>query len=54
MIPSLDDHYGYRLESEQIITHILMYLKRDFPGYYGDKDDEALDEDFAIKTRVTR
>lgn len=50
VIPSPDGHDGFLLEFEQINTHILGYLKREFPGYYEYKDDdEAIDEDFAIK-----
>ena len=49
VIPSPDGHDGFLLEFEQINTHILGYLKREFPGYYDSKDDETIDEDFAIK-----
>jgi homoserine O-acetyltransferase len=49
VIPSPDGHDGFLLEFEQINTHILRYLKREFPGYYDNKDDETIDEDFAIK-----
>ena len=51
VIPSPDGHDGFLLEFEQINTHILRYLKREFPGYYDYyyKDDEGIDEDFAIK-----
>lgn len=38
---------------EQINTHILGYLRRESPGNYDNKDDEATDEDFTIvKTSV--
>ena len=49
VIPSPDGHDGFLLEFEQINTHILGYLKREFPGYYDSKDDETIDKDFAIK-----
>ena len=49
VIPSPDGHDGFLLEFEQINTHILGYLKREFPGYYENKGDEAIDEDFTIK-----
>ena len=49
VIPSPDGHDGFLLEFEQINTHILGYLKRGFPGYYDNKDDGTIDEDFAIK-----
>ena len=50
MIPSPDNHHdGFLLEVERINTHTLGYLKREFPWYYENKDDEAIDEDFAIK-----
>ncbi|KAF8168544.1 homoserine O-acetyltransferase [Crassisporium funariophilum] len=48
VIPSPDGHDGFLLEFEQINTHILKYLKREFPEYY-DKEDELVEEDFAIK-----
>ena len=48
VIHSPDGHDGFLLEFEQINTHILGYLKREFPGYY-DYEVEAIDEDFAIK-----
>jgi len=48
VIPSPDGHDGFLLEFEQINTHILHYLKREFPEYY-DKDVEAIEEDFTIK-----
>ena len=49
VIPSPDGHDGFLLEFEQINTHILGYLKREFPEYYENTDDEAIDEGFAIK-----
>ena len=52
MIQSPDNpshHDGFLLEVERINTHTLGYPKREFPWYYENKDDEAIDEDFAIK-----
>lgn len=49
VIPSPDGHDGFLLEFEQINTHILHYLKREFSEYYDGKDVEAIEEDFAIK-----
>ncbi|KDR70066.1 hypothetical protein GALMADRAFT_76718 [Galerina marginata CBS 339.88] len=48
VIPSPDGHDGFLLEFEQINTHILKYLKREFPEYY-DKEDEVVEEGFDIK-----
>ncbi|KAF9475352.1 homoserine O-acetyltransferase [Pholiota conissans] len=48
VIPSPDGHDGFLLEFEQINTHILRYLKREFPDYY-DQEVEEVDEGFAIK-----
>lgn len=48
VIPSPDGHDGFLLEFEQINTHILRYLKREFPEYY-EQEDERVEEDFAIK-----
>ena len=48
VIHSPDGHDGFLLEFEQINTHILHYLKREFPEYY-DKDVEVTEEDFTIK-----
>ena len=36
VIKSQDGHDGFLLEFEQINTHILRFLKREFPGYYRD------------------
>ena len=50
VIHSPDGHDGFLLEFEQINTHLLGYLKREFSGYYSDdKDEEAIEEDFSIK-----
>jgi len=48
VIHSPDGHDGFLLEFEQINTHILRYLKREFPHYY-ETDVEPVDEDFSIK-----
>ena len=47
-IHSPDGHDGFLLEFEQINTHILKYLKREFPHYY-EVEVEPVDEDFSIK-----
>jgi homoserine O-acetyltransferase len=51
MIQSPDGHDGFLLEFEQINAHILRFLKREFPVYYGPatEADEGIDDDFAIK-----
>ncbi|KAF8880904.1 Alpha/Beta hydrolase protein [Gymnopilus junonius] len=48
VIPSPDGHDGFLLEFEQINTHILRYLKREFSEYY-EREDEQVEDDFAIK-----
>ena len=48
VIPSPDGHDGFLLEFEQINTHILKYLKREFQEYY-EKDDEPVEEGFEVK-----
>lgn len=48
VIHSPDGHDGFLLEFEQINTHILRYLKREFPHYY-ETDVEPVDKDFSIK-----
>jgi homoserine O-acetyltransferase len=48
VIHSADGHDGFLLEFEQINTHILRYLKSEFPHYY-ETDVEPVNEDFSIK-----
>lgn len=48
IIPSPDGHDGFLLEFERINTHVLQYLKREFPQYYT-KDIEPVEEDFSVK-----
>jgi len=50
VIPSPDGHDGFLLEFEQINTHILRYLNREFPEYC-DKEgvQEQVEEGFKIK-----
>lgn len=48
VIQSPDGHDGFLLEFEQINTHILRYLRREFPQYYK-TSDEPVEEDFLIK-----
>lgn len=49
VIPSPDGHDGFLLEFEQINTHILKYLKREFPEYYDKNIEEVVEEGFEIK-----
>jgi homoserine O-acetyltransferase len=49
VIPSPDGHDGFLLEFEQINTHILRFLKREFPHYYVEAEVEPVDEGFLIK-----
>lgn len=49
VIQSLDGHDGFLLEFEQINTHILRFLKREFPGYYRDGSNNAPTESFEIR-----
>ena len=49
VIPSPDGHDGFLLEFEQINTHFLGFLKREFPEYYDDNDNGPIEEDFSIK-----
>jgi len=49
VIQSQDGHDGFLLEFEQINTHILRFLKREFPGYYRDGSDGARTEGFEIR-----
>ncbi|KAF9561530.1 homoserine O-acetyltransferase [Agrocybe pediades] len=49
VIPSPDGHDGFLLEFERINTHILAYLKREFPEYYADGEVEEVEDDFAVK-----
>jgi homoserine O-acetyltransferase len=53
VIQSQDGHDGFLLEFEQIDTHILRFLRREFPEYYRDGSDDAPIETFGIqKTSV--
>ncbi|KAI9451541.1 Alpha/Beta hydrolase protein [Russula earlei] len=50
VIQSPDGHDGFLLEFEQINTHILRFLKKEFPEYYRDgSDDHAPVESFEIR-----
>lgn len=49
VIQSPDGHDGFLLEFEQINTHILKFLKREFPALYEKEVEEAVDTDFGIK-----
>jgi homoserine O-acetyltransferase/O-succinyltransferase len=49
VIQSQDGHDGFLLEFEQINTHILRFLKREFPGYYRDRSNNAPTESFEIR-----
>ncbi|KAG1746914.1 Alpha/Beta hydrolase protein [Suillus lakei] len=49
VIPSPDGHDGFLVEFEQINTHILRFLRREFPELY-ERDEEDIPEgDFAVK-----
>ncbi|KAI0259321.1 homoserine O-acetyltransferase [Gloeopeniophorella convolvens] len=53
VIQSPDGHDGFLLEFEQINTHILRFLKREFPEYYSGDTDDGPAEGFEIqKTSV--
>ncbi|KAF8261827.1 homoserine O-acetyltransferase [Lactarius quietus] len=52
VIQSQDGHDGFLLEFEQINTHILRFLKREFPGYYRDGSGDAPDSFQIQKTSV--
>ncbi|KAH9018341.1 homoserine O-acetyltransferase [Lactarius hengduanensis] len=53
VIQSQDGHDGFLLEFEQINTHILRFLKREFPGYYRDGSGDTPTDSFQIqKTSV--
>jgi len=49
VIQSQDGHDGFLLEFEQINTHILRFLKKEFSGYYRDGSDDAKTESFEIQ-----
>jgi homoserine O-acetyltransferase len=50
VIQSRDGHDGFLLEFEQINTHILRFLKREFSGYYRDGSDDVPEGgDFEIR-----
>ncbi|KAI6137221.1 Alpha/Beta hydrolase protein [Pisolithus sp. B1] len=49
VIPSPDGHDGFLLEFEQINTHILRFLKREFPDYYQQETEGEVGEgDFKV------
>lgn len=49
VIPSPDGHDGFLLEFEQINTHILRFLRREFPDLYERDEEDVPEGDFAIK-----
>ncbi|KAF8885599.1 Alpha/Beta hydrolase protein [Infundibulicybe gibba] len=49
VIPSPDGHDGFLLEFEQINTHILGFLRRQFPHLYQADAEEVIDEGFEAK-----
>jgi homoserine O-acetyltransferase len=49
VIPSPDGHDGFLLEFEQINTHVLRFLRREFPDLYVRDEEDIPDGDFAIK-----
>ncbi|KAI5992546.1 Alpha/Beta hydrolase protein [Pisolithus marmoratus] len=49
LIPSPDGHDGFLLEFEQINTHILRFLKTEFPEYYQQEtEEEVVMDDFKV------
>jgi homoserine O-acetyltransferase len=49
VIPSPDGHDGFLLEFEQINTHVLRFLRREFPDLYERDEEDIPAGDFAIK-----
>ncbi|KAG1741808.1 Alpha/Beta hydrolase protein [Suillus paluster] len=49
VIPSPDGHDGFLLEFEQINTHVLRFLRREFPGLYEKDEEDTPEGDFAVK-----
>ncbi len=50
IIPSPDGHDGFLLEFEAINTHVLAFLKREFPDIYArEVEEEAQDGGFEVK-----
>ncbi|KIJ14882.1 homoserine O-acetyltransferase [Paxillus involutus ATCC 200175] len=49
VIPSPDGHDGFLLEFEQINTHVLGFLRREFPELYETEGEGTPLEDFSVK-----
>ena len=49
IIPSPDGHDGFLLEFEQINTHILRFLRKEFPELYAEGVENESEEGFEIK-----
>ncbi|KAF8060737.1 Alpha/Beta hydrolase protein [Lyophyllum atratum] len=49
VIPSPDGHDGFLLEFEQINTHIMKFLRREFPDLYEREVEEPVEGDFEVK-----
>lgn len=49
VINSPDGHDGFLLEFEQINTHIMRFLKREYPDYYAVETDDDSTDGFEIK-----
>lgn len=49
VIPSPDGHDGFLLEFEQINTHVLRFLRREFSELYVRDEEDIPEGDFAIK-----
>lgn len=49
VIPSPDGHDGFLLEFERINSHILAFLKREFPEFYQKDLGDEIENDFTIK-----
>lgn len=49
VINSPDGHDGFLIEFEQINSHIMRFLKREYPDYYSVETDDSSAEGFEIK-----
>jgi homoserine O-acetyltransferase len=49
VIPSADGHDGFLLEFEQINSHVLGFLRREFPELYEKDEGDIPQGDFTVK-----
>ena len=49
VIPSPDGHDGFLLEFEQINSHVLRFLRREFPELYEIDEEDIPEGDFTVK-----